>query len=63
MTCKKSANEIVVDEGTLGDINGLSTKDFWTWAKMDTTGYDVHPYLANDKCVKFERELWLELGK
>ena len=36
---------------------------FWTWAKTDTTGYDGHPYLANDKCVDFEREFWFDLRK
>ena len=44
-------------------MSGLSTEDFWTWAKTDTTGYDRHPYLDNDKCVNSERELWFELGK
>ena len=47
----------------LGDMNGLSTDDFWTWAKTNTTGYEVHPYLYIDKCFDFERELWFELGK
>ena len=63
MTCKKSAKELTGDEWTMSDMNELSTEDFWTWAKTDTTGYDEHPYLAIDKCVKFERELWFELGK
>ena len=26
-------------------------------------GYDRHAYLALDKCVDFEREIWFELGK
>ena len=30
---------------------------------MDTTGYDGHDYLDQDKCVKFDRELCFELGK
>ena len=47
----------------MGDMSGLSTEDFWNWANTDTTGYDGHPYLANDKCVDFKRELWSELGK
>ena len=37
--------------------------DLWTWSNTDTTGYDVHAYLAMDKCVNLERELWFELGK
>ena len=41
----------------------LSSKAFRPWAKTDTTGYDRHTYLANDKCVEFERELWFELWK
>ena len=63
MTCKKSAKELAGDEWTLGDINRLSTEEFWTWAKTDATEYDGHPYLANDKYVDFERELLFELGK
>ena len=44
-------------------MSGLSIEDFWTWAKTDTTGYYGHPYLSNDKCVKFEKDVWLDLGK
>ena len=46
MTCKQWAKEFVGDEWTLGNMNGLSTEEFWTWAKKDTTGYDGHSYLA-----------------
>ena len=63
MTCKQSAKELTGDEWTLGDMSGLLTEDFWTWAKTDTTRYDGNPYLANDKCVDFERKLWFKLGK
>ena len=63
MTCKQSAKELAGDEWNLGDMNGLSTEDLWNWVKTDTTGYYGHPYLANDKCVNFERELWFELGQ
>ena len=42
---------------------GLSADDFCTWAKTYNTGYDVHAYLAMDKCIKFEREIWFEVGK
>ena len=63
MTCKQSAKELEGDEWTLGDMNGLAAEDFCTWVKMNTTGYDKHPYLAIDKCVDFERELWFELGE
>ena len=62
MTCKKSAKELAGDEWTLGDMSGLFTEDFWTWVKTDTTGYDGHPYLANDNRVDFERDLCSELG-
>ena len=31
--------------------------------KTDNIGYDGHDYLAMDKLVDFDRELWLELGK
>ena len=55
MTCKQWAKEFVGDEWTLGNMNGLSTEEFWTWAKKDTTGYDGHSYLAIAKCVDFER--------
>ena len=38
MTCKKLVKELAGDEWTLGDMSGLSTEDFYTWSKMDTTG-------------------------
>ena len=41
----------------------ISKEDFWTWANTDTTGYDRHPYLSNDKFFDFDRDLWLELVK
>ena len=63
MTCKQLAKELAGDEWTLGNLSGVSTEDFWTWSKTDTIGYDGHPYLAIDKCVDFERELWFELRK
>ena len=55
VTCKQSAKDLTGDEWTLGDMIELSTEDLWTWAKKDTTGYDGHPYLDNDKCIDFER--------
>ena len=63
MTCRQLAKELAGDKWTLGELAGLSVKNFWTWAKMDTTGYDGHVYLARKKCVKFERELCFDLGK
>ena len=30
---------------------------------MDTTGYDRYVYLAIDKCVNFDIEIWFELGE
>ena len=63
MTCKQSSKEIAGYEWTLGEMTGISTEDFWTWAKTDTPGYDGNDYLALDTCVNFERELWFELGK
>ena len=32
-------------------------------AKSDTIRYDGHAYLAIDKCVDYERELWFDLVK
>ena len=63
VTYKKSAKELACDEWTLVNLTSLSAEDFWTRANMDTTGYDVHDYLAQDKLINFERELWFELGK
>ena len=63
VTCKQLEKELVGDEWTLGDLIGVSTEEFWTWAKTDTIGYDGHPYLAIDKCVDFKRELWFKLEK
>ena len=42
VTCRQSAKELAGDEWTLGKITGLSAKDFSTWAKTNTTGYDGH---------------------
>ena len=44
-------------------MSRVSTEEFWTWEKLDTIKYDRHTYLAMDKCVDFERGLWLELVK
>ena len=63
MTCKQLAKELAGDEWNLGYMIRLFMEDFWNWAKTDNSGYDGYPYLANDKCVEFERELWFELGK
>ena len=62
MTCRQLEKELAGYEWTLGDLTGISTEYFWTWAKTDTTGYYGHDYLARDKCVNFERELWFVLG-
>ena len=63
MTYKQLAEELTSDEWNLGDMSGLFTEDFWNWSKTDNIGYDGHLYLAIDKYVDFERELWFELGK
>ena len=60
---RQSANELTGDEWNLGELTGLSADDFCTWAKTDTMGHYRHAYLAMDKCVGFERELWFYLGK
>ena len=33
--CKKSAEELTGDKWDLGVLKGLSTEDFWDWAKKD----------------------------
>ena len=63
MTCRHLAKELAGDEWTLGKLTRLSAEDFWTWEKTYITGYDGDDYLAWDKCVYFERELWFQLGK
>ena len=63
MTCRQLAKELAGDEWTLGKLNGLSAEEFWTWEKMDTTGYDGHDYLALDKYIDSERDLWFKFGK
>ena len=55
--------ELAGDEWNLGDMIGLFTEYFLTWAKTYTTGYYRHPYLVNGNFVEFEKELWFELGK
>ena len=63
MTYRQSAKELAGNEWTLGKLTGISVDNLWTWAKMDTTGYDGHEYLTWDKYVDSERELWFGLGK
>ena len=63
VACKQLEKELAEDEWDIGKLAGLSTEDFWTWANTDTKAYDRHPFLARDKCVNFERELWFEFGK
>ena len=63
MTCREPEKELAVYEWTLGKLTGISAEDFWTSENTDTTGYDGNYYLARDKLVNFERELWLELRK
>ena len=63
VTCRQSENDIAGDEWTLIKLTGIAVGYLWTWVKTDTMGYDGHDYLARDKCVDFERELWLYLGK
>ena len=55
VTCRQSEKELTGDEWNLGDLTGLSAEDFWTWSNTDTMGYNGHDYLAQDKCVEFER--------
>ena len=56
-------NEFTGDEWNLRELAWLSADDLWTWSKTGTMGYARHEYLARDKCVNFEREVWFELGK
>ena len=63
VTCRQSTKELTGDEWNLGKTTGLSAEELWTWEKTDTTGYDGHDYLAQDKCVDFKRELWFKLVK
>ena len=63
VACSQSEMEVVGDEWNLGKLAGISAEAFQTWAKMNTTGYDEHIFLALDKCVDFKKDLWFELGK
>ena len=47
--CRQLVKDVAGDEWTLSNMTGLAAEDFWTWAKTDTTGYDVNPCLAIDK--------------
>ena len=37
---KQSANDLVGDKWTLGELKGLSTDDFCSWSKRDGLAYD-----------------------
>ena len=54
MTCRQLAKDLAGDEWTLGELTRLSVEEFWNWANMDTTRYDGHDYLAQDKCVEVD---------
>ena len=51
------AKELMGDEWTLGKLAGLPAEAFWNWSNTGTMGYDVHVYLALDKCVNFEKDI------
>ena len=55
--------ELAGNKWNLGELAGRSVEAFWTWDKTDTTGYDGHPFLAQDKFVDFDRGLLFEFGK
>ena len=61
--CKKTVKDLAGDKWELGALNGISTDDFWDWAKKDGIGYVGDSYLGLDECVDFDKEIWLELGK
>ena len=63
MTCRQLAKDLAGDDWTLGKLAGISADNFWKWDKTDITGYDGHDYLARDKCVDSERDLWFEFVK
>ena len=63
VTCRQLARELAVYEWNLCKVAGLSAEDFWNWDNTDTMEYDGHIFLARDKFIDFERDLWFELGK
>ena len=63
VACRQLTKALAVDEWNIRNLAGLSAEAFWNLHKTDTTGYDRHAYLPRDKCVNFNRELWLELVK
>ena len=63
VACKQLSDELAGDEWNLIILVGLSADDFWTWDKTDTMGHDKYPFINQDKCVDFKRELWFELVK
>ena len=61
--CNESANDLVGDKRTLGDVKAISTEPLWTWAYSDGIAYEGCAYLGFYKCVEFEKDLWLEFVK
>ena len=55
VTCRQAAKELAGDKWNLGKLAGISAEAFWNWSKTDTTGYDGNPFLAQDKCINFNR--------
>ena len=46
LECKQLAKVLVGDTWTLGDLRGLSTEDFWTWANSEGLYYNGYEYLG-----------------
>ena len=59
----QSAEDTKGDKCTLGELKGISTENFCTWDKIEGVGYEGDAYLWLYNCVKFNKELWFELGK
>ena len=59
--CNESANDLVGDKRTLGDVKAISTEPLWTWFNSVGLDYEGYAYLGFDKCVKSEKDIWFEL--
>ena len=63
MECRELAKDIAGDQWTISKANYVTMEELWTWENLYGINTDGDAYLGMDKCIKFEKEIWFELGK
>ena len=61
--CKGLEKGIAGDQWTLGTTEDVTKDKFWTWEKLYGADASGDVYLCADRCLDFEKDIWLESGK